>query len=125
MPKRIIIADINTNLRKSYEMMVSAHLEDMSLETVSNGRELLENIRNAKYDAIITDDYIGEGITGIEAILEIRKFDKEVPVFMCSRNEVVEQESLAAGATKFINKKDIAEKGIVYFFNQLRISLEK
>ena len=106
-------------------MMVSANLPGISLETVANGKELLDSIRDAKYDAIITDDYLGELITGVEAIRKIREFDREVPLFVCSRNEAIERECLEAGATKFINKKDIAEKGIVYFFNQLRIYLEK
>lgn len=119
---KTIIAEDNKHLRESYEM--SFEIRDLEVETVSNGEELVQKVKSGNYNLAITDNDMGGGITGINAVSEIRKFNKEIPLFVCSNSSEIEKKCLEAGATGFIDKEKITGEGIDYFFDKLVPYLE-
>ncbi|MEE9362851.1 MAG: ATP-binding protein [Cellulophaga sp.] len=53
--------------------------KDVTSDIASNGTDAIEMTINNKYDAILMDIHM-PGISGVEATIEIRKFNKEIPI---------------------------------------------
>lgn len=91
--------------------------EGFEVDVFKNGEDCLENLER-KPDAIILDHhFISEDkplMTGLEALVEIRKREKSVPVIILSgqSNESIINEYYKNGATCYIAKKG-------YFINNL------
>ncbi len=108
MSKKIIIAEDDEYLRKSYVDCLKLLKSDLEIEAVSNGEELLERMKNSKYDLVMTDNDLGRGINGFEVITKIREFNKTIPILMISGTEGLEKWALEYGATKYIVKGNIS-----------------
>jgi len=83
----------------------------LDVDGVPNGEELVERVRTNKYNLVITDNNMGNGISGLEAIANIRQFNSTIPVFMLSGDDV-KTLALKAGATGYIDKWELAKFGI-------------
>src|SRR3989338_11309858 len=106
MVKQVIIADDDDSLRRMYSDMIEAAVPDATIVCVDNGRDLVAKVREGGYQLVFTDyDMRDDGMTGLRAIIKIRQFDFQTPIFMASGSEV-EIEALEAGATGYIDKGD-------------------
>ena len=105
--KKVIIADDYEYWRKTIVEIVCSN--DVKTEEVGNGSELVERVKLGKYNHIFTENDMPK-MNGLEAISEIRKFNKETPIYLLSstdyKPESLEKQALEYGANGFINKLD-------------------
>lgn len=79
--------------------------------TVFNcGEELLENYTERKFDLIFMDIYM-TGISGVETVTQIRKFDEHVPIAFTTTSTDHTLESYRLNALKYI-EKPVKEKAV-------------
>lgn len=102
---KVLIADDDARYRTD---LAKALFEDYETDFASNADEEIEKARQNKYALIMTDNHMedGYGNSGIYAIEEIRKFDKEVPIIFHSANSAFEIsiEALQKGANEVASK---------------------
>ncbi|MGH7889735.1 MAG: response regulator [Thermodesulfobacteriota bacterium] len=79
MHKRILVIDDEEAVRKSFVLALED--ADCSVETAESGYKGIKKVRNAKHDLIFLDLKM-PGMNGVETLIEIRKIDKEVPVYI-------------------------------------------
>ena len=79
MKKRILVIDDEEAVRKSFALA----LEDLPyrVDCAENGKVGVEKFSNAAYDLVYLDLKMPE-MDGVETIREIRKQNKEVPVYI-------------------------------------------
>ncbi len=79
MVNTILVIDDEEAVRKSFALA----LEDTGcrVETAESGSKGIEEVRSAKYDLIFLDLKM-PGMNGVETLMEIRKIDREVPVYI-------------------------------------------
>lgn len=107
--KKVIIAEDDEGWRERLiEIILS---QGVKIEEVKNGPELVEKVKAGKYDLIFTDNSMPGG-NGLEAIIEIRKFNKETPIYMVSvllseeEADLTKKEVLKYRGNGLINKRD-------------------
>lgn len=110
---KIIIADDSENWRDIYERCFE--IKGFDAETVPSGERLIEKVKSGNYNLAITDNDMGDGITGIKVVSEIRKFNSAIPLFVYSGTKGIEKLCLEAGATGFIDKSN----GVGYLFEKI------
>ena len=103
MVKKVIIADDMREARILLCAMVENYVPDASIDSVDNGKTLVQKVKEGDYDLILTDYHMGQGMDGIEAIKAIREFNKKAPIYMISGSSKLE-EALKAGATGYLEK---------------------
>lgn len=107
MPKKIIIAEDNEDARETYTDCIKLFLK-VDIDGVPNGEELVERVKVGGYDLVITDNDMGGGINGLEAIERIRQFYKTIPIFMFSSDSAKYRDlkslALKSGATGYVDK---------------------
>jgi len=101
MGKKIIVIDDESAIRKSFELA----LEDSGFEvnTASSGKEGLEMLKQGSYDLVFLDLKM-PGMNGVETLGELRKRDKEIPVYIVTAfyGEFFDELStMAEGGTEF------------------------
>ena len=79
MHKRILVIDAEEAIRKSFALALED--TDCWVETVESGDKGIEKVRTAKRDLIFLDLKM-PGMNGVETLMEIRKIDKDVPVYI-------------------------------------------
>ena len=79
MSKRILVIDDDESIRKSFTLA----LEDTAyqVDTVESGEKGIEMEQNDRYDLIFLDLKM-PGLNGVETLRELRKIDKDVPVYI-------------------------------------------
>ena len=79
MTKRILVIDDEDAIRKSFELA----LEDSGYEvdTASSGMEGIEMLKSQSYDLVFLDLKM-PGMNGVETLREIRKLNKDIPVYI-------------------------------------------
>lgn len=79
MSKSILVIDDDLDIRESFAMV----LDDAGyqVDTAATGEEGIEKERNKKYDLIFLDLRM-PGINGIKVFQEIRKKNKETPIYI-------------------------------------------
>ncbi len=79
MSKNILVIDDEAAIRKSFVLA----LEDTGyqVDTAETGKEGIEKERSKKYDLIFLDLKMA-GMSGIEALREMRKVNKETPIYI-------------------------------------------
>ena len=101
--KKVLIAEDNTSLREAYIFSIEINSPSAIIDAVGTYKELIEKAKSNKYNLIITDYVMEPGTNGIEAITEIREFDKKTPICMIS-GSMKSKEALENGATYYIEK---------------------
>jgi two-component system chemotaxis response regulator CheY len=141
---RVLIADDNLFMRT----VIRNHLERAGFEIVAeaaNGREAVKLYRQYKPDIVFMDITMPE-MTGIEAIVEIRKVFSGARIIVCSAmgQESMVIDAIKAGAVDFIVKpiyedsllerarkvccglnKGVSMKDVNEIVNQNRVDFEK
>jgi len=79
MPKRVLVIDDDSAIRKSFELA----LEDtnLHLDTAESGMKGWEMLRQDRYDLIFLDLKMPE-VDGVTTLRGIRKVDAAVPVYI-------------------------------------------
>ena len=79
MSSRILVIDDDASIRKAFILA----LEDTGylVDTVESGEKGIEMEQNDKYDLIFLDLKM-PGLNGVETLRELRKIDKDVPVYI-------------------------------------------
>ena len=102
----IIIAEDDDKVRETYIRAIR-HFSKTEVEGVSNGRDLVEKVKERDYDLIFTDNDMPL-MSGLFAITQIRGFNSKVPICMVSGDKIEEtmSEAMKIGATDYIDKGD-------------------
>ena len=114
MSKRILVIDDEEATRMSFTLA----LEDtgFKVDTAESGEKGLQMKRDAEYDLIFLDLKM-PGINGVQTLREIRKTDKEVPVYIVTafHKEFFEKLKIARkeGLDFEVLKKPIGNEEIV------------
>jgi nitrogen regulation protein NR(I) len=93
-PARILIVDDEPNIHYSFQKMLQA---DYRVFSAHNAEEGLSKLKSSRPDLVVMD-YKMPGMTGLEALQEIRKIDTRVPVILMTAFGTV---NLAIEAMKF------------------------
>jgi len=119
--KKILVVDDEAD----FLQMIRARLEVNNYEviTVSSGKAALAKLQAEKPDAILLD-IIMPDLDGLKVLEEIRKKDKDLPVFMVSAYANEERFDLAnkLNASGFILKTGDLQKEITNINNVLRLA---
>lgn len=102
-PPRILIADDERSIRLLLETGLA--LNGFSVTSVRTGREALEALSIAKYDAVLSDVYMPDG-GGLELVASLRAADPSIPIVLMTAQGSLEAavDAVARGATDFIGK---------------------
>lgn len=111
MTKKIIVADDDNFFRDSIAELVRDKYPTVEIETVDDGKPLVEKVRNGGYSFVLTDNNMPV-IKGVEAVRQIRQYDKDVPIYLMSSSQDPDtvRGALRAGATDFIYKGKLWEE---------------
>lgn len=82
--KRILWVDDEIELLRSHVIFLTE--KGYQVETVTNGEDALDNVRNNKYDLIFLDEMM-PGMGGLETLAEIKSIDAHIPVVMVTKSE--------------------------------------
>lgn len=101
MSKRLLIVDDDEAIRKSFTLT----LEDTEYqtETAASGEKAIEMAQDSKFDLIFLDLKM-PGLDGVQTLRELRKIDKDVPVYI-----------VTAFHTEFLDQLKSAQKDGIEF----------
>ena len=124
--KKILIVDDEEFNRLLLNAILSKY--NVSLTEATNGNEAVDLIRNNKYDLVLMDIRMPEK-NGIDACIEIRKFEKELIILASTAvvNKDKTEKCIRAGFNGFLFKpftERILLENLVAIFNKKNIVLE-
>lgn len=79
MSKRILVIDDEMMIRRSF--VIALKDTPYRVDTAESGEKGIEKIKSNKYDLIFLDLKM-TGIDGVETLKELRKIDRDVPVYI-------------------------------------------
>jgi DNA-binding NarL/FixJ family response regulator len=102
---RVILADDHPMIRQGLKSMLSASGEVDVVAEVSNGRELIDAVREHFPDVVVVDIRMPD-MDGIEAVRRIRRHHPEVKALMLTVHDedAYVLEAIKAGATGYLLK---------------------
>ena len=77
--KRILVIDDDEGIRKLF--LLSLEGKGFQIDTAESGKQGIEIMQQTKYDLIYLDLKM-PGMNGVETLRELRKMDKDVPVYI-------------------------------------------
>lgn len=101
--QRIIIADDEEICRDIAARICKITVPRIEIDEVSNGRNLVEKVRQGDYALVLTDNDMPL-MSGVEATRKIRTFNPYVPICLISGKFGIEKEVFEAGANHFLKK---------------------
>ena len=84
MAVRILWADDEIDLLKPHIMFLEQR--DCKVDTINNGSEAIDMVKENPYDIVFLDENM-PGISGLEALTEIKKASPNIPVIMITKSE--------------------------------------
>jgi two-component system, response regulator PdtaR len=91
--KRVLIMEDDLILTLSLELMLkNAGIQQMI--RAETGEEAIEKVTSEDVDLIIADIYLGEGISGTQAVMKIQN-EKKIPVIYITGNSDFQNRELA------------------------------
>ena len=102
---KVVIADDHEMVRSGIKKMLSKSPDIEFLAEARNGREAIHVVEIYEPDILITD-IIMPGMTGIEAVRQLRETNKELKIIMLSALEEYNyiEEAISAGADAYLSK---------------------
>lgn len=111
MLKTVQIYEDDAALRVSLEELLTLSGEFVVMGSFDNAKSAAIEVRDASPDIILMDIDL-PGMSGIEAVKEIRSFDRRVYIIMLTvfddSNHILE--AICAGASGYLLKKNVSEK---------------
>ena len=92
MNPKILWADDEIELLKPHVLFLEA--KGYEVVTVNNGREAVDRVKNGPFDMVFLDENM-PGISGLEALQQIKAHDPNLPVVMITKSE---EEHIMEGA---------------------------
>ncbi len=105
---RVLFADDDPLLPRSFRRIVSSYRPDIVVELAVNGQELVTKARSRRYDLIFSDKNMPE-LNGDKAIVEIRRFHPTVPIYFMTDDPNVATIAQQIGATGYFSKPNVME----------------
>jgi len=102
--ERILVADDSALMRAAVREIVES--EDFAVVgEAAHGREAVERFERLRPDVVLLDLVMPE-LSGVDALREIRRLDRNVPVVVCAGlgQEPLAAEAVLAGANDFVVK---------------------
>lgn len=111
MPVTIIIYEDNDALRNSLEELFSFSDDYIVTDTFADCNEVVKEIQSGSPDVILMDIDM-PGMTGIEAVKNIRQFNEKVAIIMLTVFDDNKHvfDAICAGASGYLLKKHVANK---------------
>lgn len=111
MQPHILFADDDSNIRELVQLQLQA--AGFRVSTADNGPDVLRLVTTEHFDALLLDYWMRD-VTGIELCRQIRTFDQNTPILICSGAITeADQEAVLAGAQGYVrkpfNSKDLIE----------------
>lgn len=99
----IIVVDDNDSIRDLLKNLLQA--EGYSVITADNGTAALEKLKQMAFDLVISDIMM-PGLSGLDLLREVRKFDSNLPVVMITGYPTIDTavKVIKEGASDFITK---------------------
>ncbi len=103
-PRVLLVEDDEINL----ELLTAFLEESYAVTKVRTGEEALKTVRSSPFTIILMDIHLGKGISGLDAIREIRKLDqyKTIPIIAITAFNTFGDEDtfLKAGCSHYLPK---------------------
>lgn len=109
-PITVLCVDDHRIVREGLRMIINAEPDMTVIETAATGREAVERYRRSSPDITLMDLRLPD-ITGVEAILAIRRFDAEARIIvltMYTGDEDIHR-AIDAGASTYLLKDTLAD----------------
>jgi DNA-binding NtrC family response regulator len=109
---KILVIDDEHDIREGLEFLLLS--EGYSVDLAQNGTEGIRKLEGASYDLALLDLMMPD-MSGMEVLAEVRKRDRETPIFMITAYGSVERavEAIKAGANDYFSKPWDNEKLII------------
>lgn len=109
-PLKILIADDHEVVRRGIREILSEIFPEAEFREAVDGRQALDQMHRNQFDFALLDLAMPQR-TGIDVVLEIRKFNPTIPIFILSMYppDQISQRALRAGATAYLTKDRVAE----------------
>src|SRR5215467_5245939 len=109
---KILVIDDEVDIREGLELLLTT--EGYVAETAQNGTEGLQRLSTNSYDLVLLDLMMPD-ISGMEVLEEVRRRDRETPIFMITAYGSVEAavSALKLGANDYFSKPWDNEKLII------------
>lgn len=105
MPDKIIIADYSILMRNAIGFTLKGKFPGLDITQSKDGCNLVASIKQERYALAITANDLGN-MSGIQAITEIRTFNREIPIYFCTGlySPELANSAVLAGATGVLDK---------------------
>ena len=115
----ILMVDDHSIVREGLRRIIDDTPKMNVADEASTGDEALKLIYENKYDLILMDISM-QGKNGLQALKEIKKYDKNIPVLMLSMHaeEQYAMRAMKAGASGYLTK-DSASEQLVHAINKI------
>jgi CheY-like chemotaxis protein len=106
--RNLIIVNDQQEERKQIRRTVTQCFEEASVYEAVNGQEALKLFESHGADLMIIGHHIPK-LDGLSLVRFLRAQEVKIPLFLISGNPQIEKESVAAGATCYVDKRQLAE----------------
>lgn len=108
MTSILVVDDSKIDLKRA-SLLLQKHLDSVSIETATNGRDALETIQQHQPNLVVTDLQMPH-MNGLELLIEVRKQFPLIPVVLMTGagSEEIASEALAKGAASYVPKSQLA-----------------
>jgi len=101
---RFTLVDDDSDTLCLLHRMIARLYPESSIAMFSDAEDALTHILETGTDILITNHGTGK-ISGMDLIRQLRVRNLDLPIIMMSANSGAEEEAMAAGATKFVDKR--------------------
>jgi CheY-like chemotaxis protein len=108
LSKHILIVDDHEALREAMKTWITGLYPDVEVFQSADGEEAVKLCRQEYFDLVLMDLSL-PGMSGFDAIAEIKKSNPHIPIAVVTINEgsMFEQRALESGADQFITKRTV------------------
>jgi DNA-binding NarL/FixJ family response regulator len=108
---RFLITDDHPIVRQGLKQLLKETFESIVIDEAANGSEAIDKIKNEKYEIVLLDIAM-PGMNGLEALKEIQKINKTLPVLIISiyPEDQYALRCLKAGASGYLTKDTASDE---------------